>query len=130
MAVRAPTSQFELIDLLQDILDLAQTGQIIALDRHPKGYEEFWRPGQINAEAEQHALTCRSLLKSMTGLDSDLVFCRHDDDAPHLICVRQGWALDSRCAWVVKRDSLPYQWNAALRPDGAWYPILNRRALA
>jgi predicted transglutaminase-like cysteine proteinase len=130
MSVRAPTSQFELIDLLQDILDLAQTGQITALTRHPKGYEEFWAPGEINKDAEHFALTCRALLKAMTGLESDLVFCRHDDGSLHLICVRQGWALDSRCAWVCKRETLPYHWIAALRFDGAWYPILNRRQQA
>jgi len=130
MSVRAPTSQIELIDRLQEVLDLAQTGQIAAMTRHPKGYEEFWSPGEINKEAEQFALTCRALLKTLAGLDSDLVFCRHEDDQLHLLCVRQGWAMDSRCAWVCRRESLPYHWIAALRPDGAWYPILNRRARA
>jgi hypothetical protein len=127
MPVRAPACQSELLDRLQEVLDLASTGQITSLTRHPKGYEEFWAPGEINAESEHHALTCRALLKTLAGLDSDLVFCRHEDDRLHLICVRQGWAMDSRCGWVCRRETLPYQWIAALRHDGTWYPILKRR---
>lgn len=127
MAVRAPTSQVELLEVLQTILDTVQAGHLASLTRHPKGYEEFWSPGEIDKETEQFALTCRALLKTLAGLDADLVFCRNEDDRLHLICVRQGWAMDLRCAWVCKRDTLPYHWIAALRPDGAWYPILNRR---
>ena len=126
MSIRAPLSNSELVERLQEILDLAQSQRITTLCRQQQGCEEYWTPGTLG-EAETHALTCRSLLKSQMALDCDLLYCLNEDGGAHLIACREGWALDSRCAWVIRRDALPYIFIAVGRPDGSWHPFLNRR---
>ena len=106
---------------LQVVLDKAHAGHTYVRDQVRYQRPEHWQLGLVG-DCEDFALWCRHELE-LLGVRSDLVFCRTETGEGHLVCSVQGYILDNRHKWVMRRDDLPYTWISLGKPDGTWLEI-------
>ena len=107
-----------MLDVLQSVLDKAQRRHEYRRDIDQFGLPEYWQEG-LEGDCEDFALWCRSELKRR-GIESDLVLCYVETGGGHLVCSVDGWILDNRHGFVMRRDDLPYHWVSIGAPDGTW----------
>jgi len=106
---------------LQAVLDRAHRGHVYVGDRVLHQVAEHWAAGLIG-DCEDFALWCRRELAEQ-GIASDLILCRTEAGEGHLVCSVDGYILDNRHKWVMRRDDLRYAWLSAGAPDGTWRRI-------
>ena len=109
---------------LQAVLDRAHAGHVYVTDREKHGVPEDWRP-ELVGDCDSFALWCRDRLREAGITDATLVFCGVDKPTgDHLVCTTpDGWVLDNRHRWLMRRDDLPYTWISYKAADGHWYRI-------
>lgn len=107
---------------LQSVLDTAHAGHRYVPDRLQYQRPEHWTTGLVG-DCEDFALWCRQELDAI-GIDSDLVYCLTETGEGHLVCAVDGWVLDNRYRWVMRRDDLAYTWLSLGKPDGTWLEIV------
>ncbi len=110
-----------MIKPLQSVLDQAHAGHVYVTDQDKHGIPEDWRP-ELIGDCDSFALWCRNRLREQ-GVEADLVFCRTETGAAHLVCSVGGWVLDNRHRWVMRRDDLEYEWLSLGTPAGTWLKI-------
>lgn len=111
-----------MLNQLQEVLDLAHAGHVYVTDQQKYGVPEHWRPGLIG-DCEDFALWCRAQLAAK-GIASNLVYCLTETGEEHLVCsTDDGWVLDNRYRWVMRRDDLDYQWESIGQSDGSWHHV-------
>ena len=108
-------------DILQGVLDKAHQGHEYVSDKKQYGISEHWAEGLVG-DCEDFSLWCRERLKEQ-GIESDLVYCKTETGEGHLVCSVEGWILDNRHPWLMRRDDLDYKWLRIGKPDGTWYEI-------
>ena len=108
-------------DILQDVLDKAHQGHEYISDQEKHGVPEDWR-AELVGDCDSFSLWCRERLKEQ-GIESDLVYCKTETGEGHLVCSVEGWILDNRHPWLMRRDDLDYKWLRIGKPDGTWYEI-------
>lgn len=108
---------------LQAVLDAAHAEHVYVYDTQQYQRPEYWAVS-LQGDCEDFALWCRQRLKEW-GIESDLVFCITELNGGHLVLSVNGWILDNRYTWVMRRDDLPYQWISLGQPDGTWLEIVN-----
>lgn len=111
-----------MLSTLQAVLDKAHAGHTYIRDQIQYQRTEHWQVGLIG-DCEDFALWCHRELQAL-GIPSDLVLCQVETGEGHLVCSVDGWILDNRHKWVMRRDDLPYHWIALGTPDGTWLNIL------
>lgn len=111
-----------MLNRLQEVLDLAHVGHRYVRDSAQYQRPEHWQLG-LTGDCEDFALWCRQEL-SARGIAADLVLCVIETGEGHLVCSVDGWILDNRHRFVMRRDDLPYQWFSLGRPDGTWRAIV------
>ena len=112
-----------MLSALQAVLDRAHAGHTYVLDRVQYQRPEHWQAGLVG-DCEDFALWCRQELE-LLGIASDLVLCLTETGEGHLVCSVDGWVLDNRHKFVMRRDDLQYQWISLGRPDGTWRAIVD-----
>lgn len=110
-----------MLSTLQAVLDNAQADHVYVSDQALHGVAERWGVGLLG-DCEDFALWCRAALQAR-GIASDLVLCRTERGEGHLVCSVEGYILDNRHAWVMRRDDLAYEWISLGAPDGTWKEI-------
>lgn len=110
-----------MLTTLQAVLDRAHRGHRYITDRELHGVLEHWDVALVG-DCDSFALWCRQELLSHR-IESDLVLCRTEVGEGHLVCSVDGWVLDNRHTWVMRRDDLPYTWISLGKPDGTWLQI-------
>jgi len=108
-------------EVLQSVLDRAHRGHEYRTDKELYDKREHWTVN-LEGDCEDFALWCRRELVKQ-GIESDLVFCKTESGAYHLVCSVDGWILDNRHDWIMSRDDLPYEWMKIGLPDGTWHEI-------
>lgn len=111
-----------MLSSLQAVLDLAHRGHRYISDRELHDVAEHWDVALLG-DCDSFALWCRQEL-SQRGIAADLVLCRVETGEGHLVCSVDGYVLDNRHTWVMRRDDLPYQWISLGGPDGTWRAIV------
>lgn len=106
---------------LQAVLDAAHRGHVYITDQVLHGVLEHWAV-ELVGDCDSFALWCRQAL-AQRGIAADLILCRTETGEGHLVCSVDGWILDNRHTWVMRRDDLPYTWLSAGGPDGRWHLI-------
>lgn len=108
--------------ILQQVLDRAHRGHIYVTDMQKHGVPEDWR-AELVGDCDSFAMWCRDELR-LLGIDTTLAFCGVDSPrGDHLVCATlDGWVLDNRYKWVMRRDDLNYTWISLLQ-DGQWLKI-------
>ena len=110
-----------MLSKLQAVLDAAHRGHRYVTDQAQYQRPEHWDTGLLG-DCEDFALWCRQQLAAQ-GIAADLVLCRTETGAGHLVCSVAGYILDNRRTWVTSRDDLPYVWLTLGTPDGTWHQI-------
>ncbi len=110
-----------ILDTLQESLDEARKLHTYIYDKDQYGVPEYWKTS-LKGDCEDHALWLRQHLKSK-GIKSDLVYCLTETGDGHLVLSVEGWILDNRNKWVMRRDDLDYKWISIGKPDGDWFEI-------
>ena len=108
---------------LQEVLDTAHDGHRYVRDIEQYKVREYWVESLVG-DCEDFALSVREMLKE-EGIASDLVFCLTENRQGHLVVSVDGWILDNRYTWVMRRDDLPYKWLKLGKPDGTWLEIVS-----
>lgn len=110
-----------LTDQLDEVLRRAHAGHRYIKDSAQYRVPEHWTVG-LKGDCEDFALWCRQELAKL-GIESDLVFCITETNEGHLVCSVNGWILDNRFRWLMRRDDLDYTWVSIGKPDGRWFKI-------
>jgi predicted transglutaminase-like cysteine proteinase len=110
-----------MLSRLQAVLDRAHAGHVYTSDISQYQVSEHWTVGLVG-DCEDMALWCREQLAGQ-GIASSLVYCKTESGGGHLVCAVEGWILDNRHKWVMRRDDLPYTWLKLGDPDGRWYEL-------
>lgn len=108
---------------LQAVLDRAHRGHRYVADAAQYQRPEHWTIA-LAGDCEDFALWCRQEL-AMQGIASDLILCLVETGEGHLVCSVEGYILDNRYKWVMRRDDLPYTWISLGKPDGSWRAIVS-----
>lgn len=114
------------LDLLQQVFSEAIKRHEYVTDQKQYGKHEHWEPG-LMGDCEDFALWCRERLE-LVGVESDLIYCRTEDNIGHLVLSVDGWILDNRCSEVMANTSLVeagYKFLKLARPDGTWLEIVD-----
>jgi predicted transglutaminase-like cysteine proteinase len=106
---------------LQAVLDEAHAQHSYVIDDDQYRRPEYWEAGLVG-DCEDFALWCRERLAAQ-GVESDLVYCKLENGKNHLVLSVDGWILDNRHVWVIRRDDLRYDWISLGKPDGTWLMI-------
>lgn len=112
-----------MLNALQAVLDRAHNGHTYLPDSAQYQRPEHWTAA-LTGDCEDFALWCRAELQA-AGIAADLVLCLTERSEGHLVCSVQGYVLDNRHRFVMRRDDLPYQWLSLGQPDGTWRAITN-----
>lgn len=110
-----------MLSQLQTVLDRAHTGHTYVQDQAQYQRPEHWTTSLVG-DCEDFALWCRQEL-AVHGIASDLIFCLTEQGEGHLVLSVDGYILDNRHRWVMRRDDLDYTWISLGKPDGTWFAV-------
>lgn len=82
--------------------------------------------GHWLGDCEDFALMCREELDRM-GIANRLVVCFTENSECHCVCEVDGWILDVRQHYVMRRDDLQYLWvgRSGVRAGDPWHRIID-----
>lgn len=110
-----------MLKTLQIVLDMAHRGHEYVRDIEQYRIREHWVESLVG-DCEDFALSVREMLRD-ESIECDLVYCLTENGGGHLVCSVDGWILDNRYPFVMRRDDLPYTWIKLGKPDGTWLEI-------
>lgn len=111
-----------MLSQLQTVLDRAHTGHTYVQDPAQYQRPEHWTVSLVG-DCEDFALWCRKEL-ALQGIASDLVYCLTEQGEGHLVLSVDGYILDNRHRWVMRRDDLDYRWISLGKPNGTWFAVI------
>ena len=109
-----------IVSVLGDVLAEAHRGHKYFTDDEKYQKIEHWTP-DLEGDCDDFALWCKQELDNR-GIDADLVECLTETEQRHLVCSVDGWVLDNRYRYLMRRDELKYTWLKIGR-NGVWYKV-------
>ena len=107
---------------LQSIMDYIHFRFNYTSDVEERGLPDHWvdqdelnrdldksQRADFKDDCDGFALACRYKCRQLS-IPSRLVLCRTETGEYHLVLEVEGWILDNRSKWVVKRDYVDYTW--------------------